>query len=47
MSYCYLDSTPVAQEVEGVAVDFLLGAVEVVDSEFVVHSVAQGVLETA
>ena len=31
----------------GVAVDFVLGAAEVVDSAFVVHSTAQRVLEIA
>ena len=36
-----------AQEVVGVAVDFVLEAAEVVDSTFVVHSATQGVLETA
>ena len=47
LSYCYLDLAPAAQEVVGVAVDFVLGAAEVVDFGFVVHLAMQEVLETA
>ena len=45
--YYYLDSALAAQEVVGVAMDFVLEAAEVVDSTFVVHLVMQRVREIA